>query len=585
MDNVARERAKDKDALNVEISTRFGLLPNFFCTASAAPGLINELWGFARSAYLDSPLPSLFKERLFVYLSRFCPIRYCIIRHVGFLIGKGNPAGDPVATPETVDQVFRLLRRPAPDMINMDAVYRRLNGPVSSVIPAPETSLEGDLFDALAIMFVEPRKAEKARMAIKHALGETMFELVTAYLAFIRTAHYWTETHPELLCEPDMLQLMDKNRELGALLLDTEEAERLQSGDILRRALNESQEKYRTIFNSIGEGFALCEVIVNTNGKAAGWRVLEANPTYEKAMGDRRTSPMSEEWVETLAKASLARKSIRFENRLPDPDRWLSVCASPTGEAAAGQFVLIVSDITERKWLEQQKEDFLSIASHELKTPVTSIKAYGQMLERSLKETGDNENAPLARMLNTQVGRLNSLISDLLDTTKITEGQLVLEFETFDVTELIRSVVVEFRQIAPHHELVMACESPVQIRADRRRIEQVITNLLSNAVKYSPGGGRVSVECQVGKTGVKISVTDNGIGIPAEAQDKIFNRFFRVKHDRTNTLPGMGLGLYICAGIIHRHGGAIAVKGNPGGGSIFNLTLPFLQEAGLPYAG
>jgi signal transduction histidine kinase len=577
MDSVVRERAKEEGTLNIEITTRFGLLPNFFCTASATPGLINELWGFARSAYLDSPLPSLFKERLFVYLSRFCPVRYCIIRHVGFLIGKGNPAGDPTATPETVDQVFRLLKRRAPDMIDMDVVYRRLNGPVSSVaIPAPESQLEGDLFDALAIMFVEPRKAEKARMAIKHSLGEAMFELVTAYLAFIRTAHYWTETHPELLCEPDMLQFMDEHPELGALLLDAEEAERIQAGDILRRALNESQEKYRTIFNSIDEGFALCEVIVNTNGKATGWRVLEANPSYQKAIGGRRASSISEGWIETLARTALERETIRFEKRLPELDRWFSFCASPTGEAAAGQFVLIVSDITERKWLEQQKEDFLSIASHELKTPVTSIKAYGQLLERSLKETDDNDNSSLAQMLNAQVSRLNSLISDLLDTTKITEGQLVLELESIDVTELIRFIVAEFRQIARDHELVMACESPVQIHADRKRIEQVITNLLSNAVKYSPEGGLVSVGCQVGKTDVKISIADNGIGIPAEAQDKIFNRFFRVKHDRTNMLPGMGLGLYICAGIIHRHGGTIEVKSKPGGGSIFYFTLPLI---------
>ena len=99
-----------------EVADRFGVLPNFFCSADAAPGLAEELWKFAKSAYLDSPLPSpLFKERLFVHLSRFCGIRYCIVRHVGFLIGQGRPAGDADAGPETIEQVIELLRRPLPE--------------------------------------------------------------------------------------------------------------------------------------------------------------------------------------------------------------------------------------------------------------------------------------------------------------------------------------------------------------------------------------------------------------------------------------------------------------------------------------
>ena len=97
-----------------EVTVRFGVLPNFFCSADASPGLAEELWKFAKSAYLDSPLPSLFKERLFVHLSRFCEVRYCIVRHVGFLIGQGRPAGDADAAFETVDQVIEMLRRLSP---------------------------------------------------------------------------------------------------------------------------------------------------------------------------------------------------------------------------------------------------------------------------------------------------------------------------------------------------------------------------------------------------------------------------------------------------------------------------------------
>src|SRR5215468_9765099 len=113
-------------AFEREVSGRFGVMPNFFCSASEAPGLIEELWAFAKFAYLDSPLPSLLKERLLVYLSRFCEVRYCIVRHVGFLIGNGRPAGDPKAKPQTVEEVIALLRRPLPDANALENVFARL---------------------------------------------------------------------------------------------------------------------------------------------------------------------------------------------------------------------------------------------------------------------------------------------------------------------------------------------------------------------------------------------------------------------------------------------------------------------------
>jgi len=121
-----QNRTPDKRRLAQEVEARFGLMPNFFCTVTAAPGLIDELWTFAKSAYLDSPLPSLFKERLFIYLSRFCAVRYCIVRHVGFLIGEGRPAGDALALPETIEQVIALLSRPADCAKTLEQALARL---------------------------------------------------------------------------------------------------------------------------------------------------------------------------------------------------------------------------------------------------------------------------------------------------------------------------------------------------------------------------------------------------------------------------------------------------------------------------
>ena len=194
------------------IAERLGVLPNFFCTAASAPGLIDRLWDFARSAYFDSPLPSLFKERLFVHLSHFCEVRYCIVRHVGFLIGHGHPAGDPDCPPQTIDQVVALLRRPVPDETAFaDAIHRLLETEPTIEMPAAETQREADLFDALSLIFLEPKQSLPARQAVGRAFGDASLEMLIAFLAFIRTAHFWTEAHPDLEYEPDVLLLMKEH--------------------------------------------------------------------------------------------------------------------------------------------------------------------------------------------------------------------------------------------------------------------------------------------------------------------------------------------------------------------------------------
>jgi PAS domain S-box-containing protein len=229
---------RDRTSFEREVSACFGVMPSFFCSASAAPGLIEELWAFAKSAYIDSPLPSLFKERLFVHLSRFCEVRYCIIRHVGFLIGEGRPAGDPKVKPQTVEQVSTLLDRRLPDANALGAAFSRLEScEAAKDIPPPGTQTEYDLFDALTVMFLEPLWGERAGEAVRRAVGDCTFELLTAFLAFVRTAHYWTETHPTLNIEPDMLRVLEKHDGLAQLLLDPVEAEQVRAGEALRQTL------------------------------------------------------------------------------------------------------------------------------------------------------------------------------------------------------------------------------------------------------------------------------------------------------------------------------------------------------------
>jgi signal transduction histidine kinase len=240
--------------------------------------------------------------------------------------------------------------------------------------------------------------------------------------------------------------------------------------------------------------------------------------------------------------------------------------------------VAVILDITGRKALEQQKDEFIAVASHELKTPVTSIKGYADILQDRFEKANETENTRLMQRLNKQVDRLATFIKDLLDTTKIVEGKLPLDITRFDLNELIAERVDELKRLSAKHDIVFRQRSDRgEIAADKERIEQVLTNLIINAIKYSPDGGDITIKTEDTKYALKVSVQDKGIGIPEEMQPKVFDRFFRVGRPHAESFSGMGLGLYISAGIIQRHGGTINVESKPGKGSTFYFIIPYQE--------
>jgi PAS domain S-box-containing protein len=257
--------------------------------------------------------------------------------------------------------------------------------------------------------------------------------------------------------------------------------------------------------------------------------------------------------------------------------RWMNgygrAVAKEGGKAT--RIVGVMYDITERKVMEQQKDDFIGIASHELKTPVTSIKGYAQVLQEMFSEANNIESASLMHKLDLQVDRLTELIRSLLDTTKISEGQLVLHFELIDMNALIKAHLKDFMYISQKHKLIFKAGEVKNIKGDKERLAQVVTNLVTNAIKYSPNGGEVLIKTENVDENLKVSIKDMGIGIPEEVQSRVFDRFFRVNTPQIQTFPGMGLGLYISAGLVHRHGGTISVTSQPGKGSEFWFTIPY----------
>jgi len=256
--------------------------------------------------------------------------------------------------------------------------------------------------------------------------------------------------------------------------------------------------------------------------------------------------------------------------------RWMNGYARAVDRknGTAIRMVGVMYDITKQKSVEQQKEEFISIASHELKTPVTSIKSYVEMLQEKLPKK-DGQYAALIQKMDAQVDRLADLIKALLDTSRIAEDQLHLYPETFDLNQLITEKIEELQRTTMRHSLDFSPCRLEPVTADRERIGQVLTNLLSNAIKYSPGGGDILISTENTQDGVKVSVRDHGIGISPDMLRKVFDRFFRIGNPQIYTYPGMGLGLYISAGIIQRHGGSIFAESIPGGGSGFVFTLPY----------
>lgn len=238
------------------------------------------------------------------------------------------------------------------------------------------------------------------------------------------------------------------------------------------------------------------------------------------------------------------------------------------------QFTAIHHDITRRKELERLKDEFVEVASHELRTPVTSLKGYVHILKKRIQANGDRYSGDTVEKIDRQLDKLNELIADLLDITRIDSGKLQLRSETFNIDELVQETVLSVQTITDNHPIDITSDADIPVYGDRERISQVLTNLLLNAVKYSPRTGKIIVTVVLGDTHVTVSVRDFGVGIRKDQQKNLFKRFYRVKGGTHDTYPGLGLGLYISAELVRRHNGRIWVDSEEGKGSTFSFTIP-----------
>lgn len=235
-----------------------------------------------------------------------------------------------------------------------------------------------------------------------------------------------------------------------------------------------------------------------------------------------------------------------------------------------------VLDISERKELEKRKDEFISMASHELKTPLTSFKGFLGLLQRRLTTQGDQQALHYVARMDAQVNRLTKLVNDLLDLSKMQTGQLDYREERFEVDALVQEIVENVQGTTQTHRLLLEGQSGAEVCGDRDRIGQVLMNLLNNAIKYSPQADTVLVRVAKEQNKALVRVQDFGIGIAKEHQHKIFERFYQVTDPEEKTYPGLGIGLFISYQIVKRHGGRMWVESKKGEGAAFQFTLPLV---------
>jgi PAS domain S-box-containing protein len=350
--------------------------------------------------------------------------------------------------------------------------------------------------------------------------------------------------------------------------------------------LRESEERYRLVVEHT------VDLITVLDTQAT---IVFISPSCESMLGYRRDELLGKAALSLIHPDDLPDIEAAFANVLQGKmvnipffrakhkdGHWIMLAGA--GSAVCdeqGHPSLIVStshDITQQQELERRKDEFISMASHELKTPVTSLKGFIHILQRRLTTQGDELALHYLARMDAQLVRLTKLVNDLLNISKMQIGQLDYREEPFDLNELIQETVENVQGTTQTHSLLLEMQAQVRVLGDRERVGQVLVNLLNNAIKYSPRASKIIVRMSTNQEHACVSVQDFGFGIAEAEQQKIFERFYQAADPMGKTYPGLGIGLYISKTIITQHHGRIWVESRKGEGATFYFTIPLTKE-------
>jgi PAS domain S-box-containing protein len=371
--------------------------------------------------------------------------------------------------------------------------------------------------------------------------------------------------------------------------------ERKQAEEQLRR----SEERYRTLFESIDEGFCIIQMLFDAQGRAFDYRFLEVNPAFGKHTGlkeavgktMRELAPAHEQhWFDLYGRVARTGESLRIENEAKALNRWYDVHAVRLGgDAGSDRVAVLFNDITERRQSEENlrrlaaelaetdrlKTEFLATLAHELRNPLAPLSNGLQLMRMA----ADPQALEKARgMMERQLKHLVRLVDDLLDIARISSGKVDLRKQRTDLKAVLASAVetsMPLVRAAGHTLSVQLCDENLEVVADATRIAQVVSNLLNNAAKYTPDGGRIELAARRECGEAVVTVTDSGIGIAPEALPRVFEMFTQVGRTLDRAPGGLGIGLALVRRLVELHGGSVvAESAGMGNGSIFTVRLP-----------
>lgn len=362
-------------------------------------------------------------------------------------------------------------------------------------------------------------------------------------------------------------------RFLGVILDITPEIE-------YRHTLEESESRFRNMAEATDVFIAVGDETSNATYFNTSWITLTGrsmDDLLKFGWADLIHPDDRDRYVEIYLEAFKSKSPFTGEFRILDKEgnySWLLAKGSPRFNKT-GAFAGYISssvDISELKKDEIRKNDFIGMVSHELKTPLTAISGFVQVLQSRAKKNDDSYALTALNRTYNQIKKMTVMINGFLNVSRLESGKLLIEKSDFQLDELVRELVEESDLVQFSHKINLSVSQPIIVNADRDKIGSVVSNLLSNAVKYSPSGTDIDVRCEILDGNALVSITDDGIGIDKEDIDKLFNRYYRVgKH---HTISGFGIGLYLSSEIIERHNGKIGVESEIGKGSTFYFKIP-----------
>lgn len=427
-----------------------------------------------------------------------------------------------------------------------------------------------------AFEFIHPDDVKKIKSIFHKGLLHPEKTYEAEYRVKDKAGKYrWMEaTLTNMLADPD----------INALVVNYHDITRRKK---IEEDLIKSEERFRTLIDQSSEVIQL----LSANGK-----ILYTSDSIKRVLGytskellgtiggllhvyPEDASQYSEGFSRLLQSPG---QSVTIECRIKHKNgSWVWVEAIGTNQLknpAIHAIVVNFRDITKQKQLDQQKDEFMGMVSHELKTPVTSLKAFAQVLQRKFMEEGNINAVSLLQKMDIQINKLTVLIADLLDVTRLDSGKLQFYEAFFSFDDMVHEVVEELQRTTKRHAILIEGLTGKEVFADKKRLEQVLSNFLSNAIKYSPQSTDIIVHLLATKKEIKCSVRDFGIGITKAKQQQVFDKFFRETGAMEDTFPGLGLGLYLSAEIIKKHEGHIWVESKKGKGSTFGFMLPLMKK-------